>query len=250
MIWGLLCLPDLQQALELQVLTQRPRFYSLFASENDHIVQAQLTEEEKYKRQIEGLEDHRHLIEAAVRAMGEGDLRQALTIATSLRVLIHETGASKPLLKRFKSNYLDLPIMDDPTPQIHRELPGRLHSHTFTLPISLKFSIPEGNISLNVDIDSPNQSVPIPLGAWWTKPFMNLPAVGSYSRQQLILDMANKEAAHVDVRISEQYKLLLGSQFLRLGTDDKAAVVNISRLLVGKAGIQLLRFLQRHFPKS
>ena len=79
---------------------------------------------------------------------------------------------------------------------------------------------------------------------------MNLPAVGSYSRQQLILDMANKEAAHVDVRISEQYKLLLGSQFPRLGTDDKAAVVNISRLLVGKAGIQLLRFLQRHFPKS
>ena len=44
--------------------------------------------------------------------MGEGDLRQALTIATSLRVLIHETGASKPLLKRFKSNYLDLPVMD------------------------------------------------------------------------------------------------------------------------------------------
>ena len=62
--------------------------------------------------------------------------------------------------------------------------------------------------------------------------------------------MADKEAAHVDVRISEQYKLLLASQFLRFGADDKTAVVNISRLLVGKAGIQLLRFLEKHFPKD
>ena len=77
---------------------------------------------------------------------------------------------------------------------------------------------------------------------------MNLPAVGAYSRRQLVLDLADKEAVHSDVDISKQYHQLLGSQFLRFGFGDgEVATINISRLLTGKTGIQMLSFLETHF---
>ena len=66
-------------------------------------VPAQLKPEEKQKKLLDRLEDHRHLIRTAVEAMTTEDLRQALAIATSIRVLVHESGMSKPLLKALKS---------------------------------------------------------------------------------------------------------------------------------------------------
>ena len=215
-----------------------------------NIVQAQLSHEEKRKKLQNSLEDHRHLIGSAIEAMSEGDLRQALTLATSVRALVHETGASKPLLKSLRPNYLDLAIMAEPRPPIHGISPVGTPSITFSVPISVSFASDEPRIRLNPDIDPHKKSQPCSLGTWWTKPFMHLPAVGEYSRKQLILDVANKEAAHVDVDISEQYKRLLDSQFLQFKSngDDQSVVLNISRLLVGRIGIELLAFLQQEFP--
>ena len=216
---------------------------------NEGIGQANLSKEDKRKLLLDNLEDHRHLLHSAIKAMTEGDLRQALSIAVSIRTLIHETGRTKPLLKSLKPNYLDLPIMDLPTRPTHGVHPGGVRSITFNLPISVTFSTEEPRIRLNPDIDPKNEVKPVPLGVWWNKTFMNLPAVGAYSRRQLVLDIADKEAVHSDVDISEQYRQLLGSQFLQFGFDDgKVATINISRLLVGKAGIQILSFLEAHFP--
>jgi hypothetical protein len=52
------------------------------------------------------LEDQRHLLKTAIDGMAAGDLTQALHVATSIRVLVHETGRSKPLLKEFYNNFL------------------------------------------------------------------------------------------------------------------------------------------------
>jgi hypothetical protein len=41
-----------------------------------------------------------------------GHPEEAVRIATTIRVLVHE-GGGKPLLKSFKPNYLDLPILDN-----------------------------------------------------------------------------------------------------------------------------------------
>ena len=215
---------------------------------NGKIAHANLSREEKRKLLLSSLEDHRHLLRSAIKAMAEGDLRQALPIAVSIRTLVHETGRTKPLLKSLKPNYLDLSIMDLPTQPIHGVHPGGVRSITFNLPISVTFSIEEPRIRLNPDIDPKNEFRPVPLGTWWNKTFMNLPAVGAYSRRQLVLDLADKEAVHSDVDISKQYHQLLGSQFLRFGFGDgEVATINISRLLTGKTGIQMLSFLETHF---
>lgn len=213
--------------------------------------QAQMSSEQKRKKMLDGLGDHRHLIQTAVNAMNKGDLRQALIIATSIRVLIHETSSCKPLLKSLKSDYLDLPIMIEPRPPLSGGGINQVLIASFHLPIAVTFSTEEPKIRLNMDIDPNKKSIPMTLGAWWTQFFMNLPSVGHYSRRQLVLDMANKEAAHADPEISEEYKKLLESQFMQFKSseDENSAVVNISRLLVGRLGIEMLAFLEMHFPQ-
>ena len=42
------------------------------------------------------LDEQRHLLRTAIGGMATGDLAQALHIATTIRVLIHETAASNP----------------------------------------------------------------------------------------------------------------------------------------------------------
>jgi len=69
---------------------------------NGKIAHANLSREEKRKLLLSSLEDHRHLLRSAIKAMAEGDLRQALPIAVSIRTLVHETGRTKPLLKSLK----------------------------------------------------------------------------------------------------------------------------------------------------
>lgn len=71
---------------------------------------ARLGASERKTFYLSRLEEHRHLMRSAVDRMAEGDLVHAITIATCIRALIHETGSSTPLLKRLRSNYLSLPI--------------------------------------------------------------------------------------------------------------------------------------------
>ena len=71
-----------------------------------------MTAEERKQFFAQKLNEQRHLLRAAITAMGVGDLTQALHVATIIRTLVHETGASKPLLKHLHANYLELPILD------------------------------------------------------------------------------------------------------------------------------------------
>jgi|KBSMisStandDraft_5_1062788.scaffolds.fasta_scaffold3030872_1 hypothetical protein len=73
---------------------------------------AKMSAMERAKYYREALEEQRHLLRTAIGGMARGDLVQALCVATSIRTLVHETGASKPLLKHLRNNYLDLEIFD------------------------------------------------------------------------------------------------------------------------------------------
>jgi hypothetical protein len=69
-------------------------------------------------------------------------------------------------------------------------------------------------------------------------------------RRELILGLANKEGgAHVDDDISEKYKNMLASRFFNVKVRDTAIEpVNVSRLVAGRAGVELLDCLDRNFP--
>lgn len=210
---------------------------------------AKLHAEERRKFIHEKLEEQRHLLRHAIEAMASGDLTHALHVATTIRVLVHETGRSKPLLKQLKVSYLDLPILDRAVPQ-PQEVPKGRQATVFWCPVSATLSAPSGTIGLITDLDSPDyvQSV---LGAWWEgNPCMVLPGLGPVYRRELALGLANNEGgAHVDPDIPKRYQAVMSSGFVVTGINQNDVTpLNISRLVTGKAGVELLDCLDKNFP--
>jgi len=112
-----------------------------------------------------GLEEHRHLMKSAVEQMAEGDLIHALTIANSIRTLIHETGNSKPVLKHLRPDYLSLPIYST---KEHAEDPRFAHLQKVTvLKIAANIMIAPGKLFLRPTMDIPSCQT-ASLGHWWT----------------------------------------------------------------------------------
>jgi hypothetical protein len=187
------------------------------------------------------LEDQRHLLRAAITGIRAGDLRQALTIATSIRVLVHETRSSTPLLKLLRSDYLSLPIrewINNPR-NCKANLPLCVRISTEGPPIALTSTLPEGSLRTGV------------LSSWWNDSFISVPGVGDMSRRELILGLANKEGAHVDADLPEKYSLLLSNKFFTVRVGDREIDnLNISRLLAGSSGVLLLECLDANFPPS
>jgi len=208
-----------------------------------------MTAEEREKFHRKALEDQRHLLRTAIDGMAAGDLTQALHVATQIRVLVHETGASKPLLKHLHKNYLELPILDR-IPEPPPAAPVGVRAITFFCPVSAQLKAPEGTISLLTGLLIEQHALS-KLGIWWRNACMNLPGIGPVERRELILGLSNKEGgAHVDADITEKYKNLMASKFFSAKINDvDLGPVNISRLVAGKSGVELLDCLERNFPR-
>lgn len=204
---------------------------------------------EKRKKEYlrERLEEQRHLLRKSIREMAAGDLAEAIHIAAIIRVLVHETGSSKPLLKQLTPNYLQMEILDR-IPSKEEDLPpGKRSVVVLSFPVSVRMTS-EG-IFLNPDLNVETYAPSI-LGKWWQRPCLILPGLGGFSRRELVLGLANKEGgAHVDPDISKRYHQLLESKSVHFGWNkETVAPLNVSRLMTGQAGIELLDCLDRNFP--
>jgi hypothetical protein len=196
---------------------------------------------------MEALEEQRHLLRKSVSAICEGDLAEAIRVATTIRVLVHETSSSKPLLKQLASNYLELEILDKKGPEHDQELPAGTHA-AVVLYVPIGLTLSAGGTFLNPTLP-PENYVPSIIGKWWERPSLILPGLGGFSRRQLILGLANKEGgAHIDLDVSQRYQQLMDSKSLRIGwSEGEVAPIKVSRLMAGQAGIELLDCLDRHF---
>jgi hypothetical protein len=207
---------------------------------------------DKNEYYLSRFEDQRHLLRTAIRGMADGDITQALTIAVVIRVLVHETGNQKPLLKRLKPNYLDLPILDRDMQKISappKDLQPGVQAITFFCPISAKMSTIEGKTTIGLVTDlNPDAYKLSTLGAWWENACMILPALGPFFRYELIVNLADKEGAHVDPRIKDRYQKVLESIFVNTQLNGENAALNVSRLVAGKCGVELLDCLDKNFP--
>lgn len=198
---------------------------------------------------IERLEEQRYLLQKSIKDMTEkGDLAEAVRVATTLRTLVHETGSSKPLLKYFNKNYLELPILDR-APQKQEALPPGVQS-VVVMEVPVGFQIkPEGTF-LNADL-AIEACAPTRLGKWWYRPALILPGLGGFSRREVVLGLANKEGgAHVDPNISQRYEQLMQNKSLQVGTGNEVSPLCLSRLMAGQAGIEMLDSLDKNFPKK
>lgn len=169
---------------------------------------SRMTTDERRQFYLAALEDQRHFLRDAIADMGVGDLTRALNVATAIRVLVHKTGNSKPLLKSIQPKYLDLHIPDSVAP-LPPDCPPGIKAVTFFCPISAGVST-SGVVSLITTLGS-NEYHQSTIGEWWTKACMFLPGIGPVTRRELVPGLANKEGgAHVDAEMPRKYKLLMG----------------------------------------
>jgi hypothetical protein len=208
---------------------------------------AKMSTSERKEFYRKALDERRHLLSTAIDGMAAGDLVQALRVATTIRVLVHQ-GATKPLLKRLDSSYLEMPILERTRPAAP-QTPSGMQSITFYCPVSAQLKAPEGTVSLITELNPQDHTVS-KLGVWWANACMMLPSVGPVTRRELFLGLSNKEGgAHVDADISEKYKNLLASKFFSAKINDvDLGAIRISRLVAGRAGVELLDCLNRNYP--
>jgi hypothetical protein len=209
---------------------------------------AKLTGEDQKKFLREKLEEQRHFLCKSLDALTSGDLAEGVRAAASIRVLVHETASSKPLLKQLTANYLQLNILDSPEARPQSAPPGTVGAVVMSVPISIRIVSNEG-VFLNRKLEEQNR-VPTILGKWWLRPSLILPGIGGLSRKEIVLGLVNKEGgAHVDADMSRRYQQLLNYKAFQVGWSQEVTPLNLSRFMAGQAGIELLDCLDRNFPK-
>jgi len=197
----------------------------------------------------EKLREQKHLLKKSTSDMTEGDLAEALRVAASLRVLIHEHGRGKPLLAQLNPNFLQLQIPDaesDP-PEAPPE-PGARAVVVLEVPVGINLS--DAGAFLSPELPPPEALRASILGRWWFRPnALIIPGAGGFSRMEIVVGLADKEGgAHVDTEITRKYEQLINCGAYRMGTGKQIETINVSRLMVGQAGLEILRFLEQHFP--
>jgi len=210
---------------------------------------AKLSGDEKKRYLRERLEEQRHLVNKSIVEFASGDLAEAVRLAVSMRVLVHETGSQKPLLGQLTPNYLELEILDRKEQKGEDPPPGTQRVVVMSVPISVQIS--DKGVFFNSGLDR-EAYVPSILGKWWTRPCLILPGLGGFSRKEIVLGLADKEGgAHVDVNISQRYRQLIESKQLQIGWNaDGVAPLNLSRYMTAQAAVELLDCLDRNFPRA
>jgi len=206
-----------------------------------------LTGDDKKKFLRERLEEQRHLLDKSIREFASGDLTESVRLAIAMRVLVHETASSKPLLGQLTPNYLEMKILDRKPPAKEEAPPGTPSAVIMSVPISIQLS--DRGVFLNPKLDVEDYAASI-VGKWWTRPILVLPGLGGFSRKEIVLGLADKEGgAHVDVNLSPRYRQLIESKQFQVGWNKEGvSPLNLSRYMTAQAAVELLDSLNTNFP--
>ncbi len=188
------------------------------------------------------LKEQMEFLRTSLQGFYAGNFAESVRIATIIRVLVHESGRSKPLLKQAQSNGLELPIMEHAG-----EWPGQELIFGFAVSVRMGPSVAPA-----VDLGSSHYSL-CPVGAWWNRMVFTFQSrIGTrlvYRRKQVVLILANKEGgAHVDANEDPDYARLLTD--LPLSFADYGIEVetpDLARFLTAQSGVEMLECLRRSF---
>lgn len=188
------------------------------------------------------LEEQMQFLRTSLYSFYDGEFAESLRIATTIRVLVHETGVSKPLLKQAQPNGLDLPILDHAG-----ERPDEKAIFRFAVSTRLGPTIAPA-----VDLGSSHYALST-VGAWWNAEVFTFQSqLGRqlvYTRKKVILILANKEGgAHVDENEDPDYARLLTDlplSFAHYGFPIETP--DLARFLTAQSGAEMLEALKRSF---
>jgi hypothetical protein len=187
------------------------------------------------------LREQMGFLRASLHAFYDGNFAESLRIATTIRVLVHETGSSKALLMQARPNGLELPILDHLRERTE-------HEEILSFAVSVRLGSP---VAPAVDLGSSHYSVSS-VGAWWNRTVFTFPKFGTqlvYRRKKVILILANKEGgAHVDKNEDQDYRRLMTDPPLSFAVPGvQLDRPDLARFLTAQSGVEILHCLKGNF---
>lgn len=188
------------------------------------------------------LKEQMEFLRASLRAFYAGDFAESVRIATIIRVLVHESRTSKPLLTQAKPNGLELPILGNVG-----EWPGEDQILGFLVGVRIGQTLAPA-----VDLGSSHYTLST-VGAWWNRTVFKFPSrIGTqltYRRKQVVLILADREGgAHVDENEDRDYARLLTDLPLSFAVSGlQVETPDLARFLAAQSGVEMLECLKRNF---
>jgi hypothetical protein len=194
---------------------------------------------------LDKLGEQMNFLRTSLRAFYEGQFAESVRIATIIRVLVYESGRSKPLLKQARPDGLDLQIKGHVGEAKHDE------EEIFSFALGIRMG-PGPDLAPAVDLDSSHYTMSS-VGAWWGRTVFTFRSeLGRqliYTRKKVVLILANTEGgAHVDPDEDPDYVRLLTDQPLTFsfqGVDVETP--DLARFLTAQSGVEMLECLKRNF---
>lgn len=151
---------------------------------------------------MEKLKEQIHFLQKSAKSFDEGDLLEAIRLAVSIRILVHDTSQSHSLLKQLdiidKLDCLDTAFPYDPK---------NLLTHNGL--VCMRVAAGSARCIPFLDTSYKKENY-LKFGNWWFDAIVIKDHSGNtYSRKDIVLFISNKDGgAHVDPKIEEKYKLL------------------------------------------
>lgn len=195
------------------------------------------------------LKEQYSFLKRSIDAVMEGHEEEALRIATTVRVLVHETASSTPLLKQIDPNYRQLTILDIPPPKPTR--PGG--QVLFYVGVGVSVNSATGlHPIIDLKNPPPGQQL-VSLDNWWSQIILMFMDAGQrvvFTRKQFILTLANKEGrSHVDTTLPANYeKFVVESPLKFMVNGIQTDAIHLARYTAVRAAAQLCECLETQFP--
>jgi hypothetical protein len=188
---------------------------------------------------VEKIREQRGFLERSLADFLNGHEEEAVRIATSIRVLVHE-GRGKPLLKSFKPNYLELPILNN---NVHEPRPGEKILARFA-PVMIS----KGGVQPITDLSNTKETT---IGKWWLRPCVTATTPEGrtidFTRSDIIRTLADKEGgAHVDEDLPEDYcRYILGADIVTFNSRQELGTVHQARFVAAESASHMIDCLGR-----
>src|SRR5215469_17269074 len=183
---------------------------------------------------LEKLKEQMGFLRTSLRTFYEGEFAESVRIATTIRLLVHETGSSKALLVQAIPNGLELPVFD-------RAQEKAEHEHILGFAVGVRLG---STLAPAVDLGSAHYSLSS-VGGWWNRTVFTFPSqFGTrmiYRRKRVVLILANKEGgAHVDENEDPDYRRLLTDSPLSFNVSGvRLATPDLARFLTAQSGVEM-----------
>jgi hypothetical protein len=199
-------------------------------------------------------------LRVSAQAFDAGSEAEAKRLATSIRVLVHDTRVSKSLVGQL--GLKESMKFEDTT--VRREVlppgmtawpPGTITIHSGITVTQMKFG-PRGGTKFAAplaDVAPERIGPPVEFAQWWEPIILTDTQGNDFSRKSFVLALANQDGgAHIDPELAPGYAALVKANSLgRMGAgpgQEMRPLLNIALATVRQIAHELLRTLERELP--